>query len=158
MDEKLEDNYKEIIDKIVEKHSEDKSESKIPILQDVQKELGYVGKEYIKYISKKTGIPFKELHGVATFYTQFNTEPVGRHTIQICEGTSCYIMGNRRNKKRLKDILNIETGETTDDLRFTLESVRCLGCCALSPTIKIDDQTFGRVKPDQIEDILKNYE
>lgn len=152
------ENYKQIIDEIVKEHEENLNEAKIPILQKIQEELGYVGEEYLEYTSKRMEISLSELYGIATFYTQFKIRPAGRHDIQLCEGTTCYVKGNPGNLDELQELLDVDVGEATEDLKFTLKSVRCLGCCSLAPVIRIDEDTYGRVRPSEIEDILENYE
>ncbi len=158
MEEVEEKKYKQIIDDIVEKHESNLEEAKIPILQKIQEELGYVGEEYLEYTSKKTEVSLSELYGIATFYTQFKIRPAGRHDIQVCEGTTCYVKGNQENMEELQDLLDVDVGETTEDLKFTLKSVRCLGCCSLAPVLRIDEDTYGRVRPSEIEDILEDYD
>lgn len=158
MQEVEEENYKQIIDDIVEEYEDNLEEAKISILQKIQEELGYVGEEYLEYTSSRTEISLSELYGIATFYTQFKIRPAGRHDIQVCEGTTCYVKGNQRNREKLQELLDVDVGETTEDLKFTLKSVRCLGCCSLAPVIRIDEDTYGRVRPSDVEDILNNYE
>ncbi len=150
--------YEDVIEEILEEDDGELNEAKIPILQKMQEELGYVGKEYLKYAAKKSSISLSEFYGIATFYTQFDTQPAGDHDVQVCEGTTCYVKGNAENIGKLEDILDIKVGETTDDLKFSLKSVRCLGCCSLAPVIRIDDDTYGRVRPSDLEEILENYE
>lgn len=150
--------YEKIIDKVIGDFDGDMEEAKIPILQKLQEKLGYVGEEYVEYLSEKTEISLSEFYGIATFYTQFNIQPAGEHDIQVCEGTTCYVKGNTENMEKLENLLDINVGETTDNLKFSLKSVRCLGCCSLAPVIRVDEDTYGRVRPSDLEDILKNYE
>ncbi len=150
--------YEEIIDEIVQEFDGDLDEAKIPILQKMQEKLGYVGKEYLEYAAEETGISLSEFYGIATFYTQFNIQPAGEHDIQVCEGTTCYVKGNAENMEKLEELLDVEVGETTEDLKFSLKSVRCLGCCSLAPVIRVDEDTYGRVRPSDMEDILESYE
>lgn len=149
--------FEEIIDTILEDFDGDLKEAKIPILQEIQEKLGYVGKEYLEYATEKTGISLSEFYGIATFYTQFDIQPAGDHDIQVCEGTTCYVKGNAENMQKLEELLDVEVGETTEDLKFSLKSVRCLGCCSLAPVIRVDGDTYGRVRPSDLENILENY-
>jgi len=120
----------------------------IPILQETQKRIGYLSREAMEAISEEMLIPLAELYGVATFYAQFHLKPRGRHIIRLCRGTACHVRGSAKIMERLKSMLNIEENGTTDDLRFTLEPVACLGCCGLAPVVMIDDDTHGRLTDD----------
>jgi NADH:ubiquinone oxidoreductase subunit E len=104
------------------------------------------------------GIPFGEVYGVVTFYSFFTMVPRGRHTVRCCLGTACYVRGGKHNQQRLSEILQLSPGETTDDRRFSLETVRCLGACGLAPVMVVDEHTYRQVKPSKISDILKDYE
>ena len=147
---------KKILDYIIAR-VEDPSSEKIRLLQETQKEFGYLKDEHMKYLAKQTGTSFTDLYGVATFYGQFNLVPQGRHTVYICSGTSCHVKGGKDIIEKLKDILQVELKGTTEDGRFTLKSVRCLGCCGLAPVIMIDEQTFGRVRSSQLNGILSHF-
>ncbi|MFA5771598.1 MAG: NADH-quinone oxidoreductase subunit NuoE [Thermoplasmata archaeon] len=131
--------------------------SKISLLQKVQARFEYLKEEHMKYIAKSIGTSYTDIYGIATFYSYFNLYPAGRHTILICEGTSCHVKGGQRIRKKLKDMLGIDIKETTPDKRFSLKSIRCLGCCGISPVIMVDKETFGRVKPTALEDILSKF-
>ena len=131
--------------------------SLIPVLEDVQELLGYIPKSIQRRIALGMGIPFSEVYGVVTFYSYFTMVPRGRHTIRCCLGTACYVRGAKRNLETLKETLGIEPGETTEDRRFSLEVIRCLGACGLAPVIMIDEDTHGQVKPNKISEILETY-
>ncbi len=146
-----------IIDTILEKY-ENVTDPALIILQNIQEILGYVGKEYLEYVSENSDHSLTELYGVVTFYPHFRLQPPGKHTIKVCQGTACHVRGGEKIVANLKDILGIKPGETTEDGLFSLESVRCLGCCGLSPVIMIDDETYGRVKPAKLGDILSKYQ
>jgi len=120
----------------------------IPILQETQKRIGYLSREAMEAISEEMLIPLAELYGVATFYAQFHLKPRGRHIIRLCRGTACHVRGSAKIMERLISMLNIEENGTTEDLRFTLEPVACLGCCGLAPVVMIDDDTHGRLTDD----------
>lgn len=152
-----EKDFKPLIDKIVEDYKGEEDPDLV-ILQEVQSELGYIGEEQMKYVSKKTGIPLTKLYGITTFYPSLKLNPPGRNTIKICQGTACHVRGGAAVQKELEKNLKIKPNETTEDRRFSLEVVRCLGCCGLSPVIMINDETFGRVKPAKIGEILSKFE
>jgi NADH:ubiquinone oxidoreductase subunit E len=145
------------IDEIIKSVRDPQSE-KIRMLQLVQEKFGYLKDDYVIYLAEQIGTTFTDLYGVATFYSLFNLEPQGRHTVYVCSGTSCHVKGGKEIIDKLQELLGIGVKSTTEDGRFTLKSVRCIGCCGLAPVIMIDDQTFGRVKTTQIEGILKDFE
>ena len=127
------------------------------ILQDVQGILGCVQKEYLEYIADSNGLSLTELYGIVSFFPQFRLQPPGLHIIRICRGTACHVRGGASLQKSLEDLLGIGPGGTTEDGLFSLESVRCLGCCGLSPVMMVDDETYGRVKASSLRDILAKY-
>ncbi len=131
--------------------------SVIPLLQQVQQGKGFVSEEAIGWVARYTGSPASAIYGVATFYSQFRLERPGKHIIRVCEGTACHVLGISDVLERLTEELGIRVGGTTADALFTLESVRCLGCCSLAPVVMIDDETYGRVTPDSIVEILATY-
>jgi len=131
--------------------------SLIPVLQGVQEIYGYLPAEVLEKVSQELKIPFSKVFGVVTFYAQFHLKPRGRNIIRVCLGTACHVLGNAKVFDRLKDILGVDNGGTTDDLRFTLESVACIGACGLAPCIMINDDTHGRLTVDGLEDILAQY-
>lgn len=137
---------------------EDAKTAKIRLLQELQKRYGYLREEHMKYAAKKIGTSYSDLFGIATFYAQFNLCPAGRHTVFVCEGTSCHVKGGKKILVKTSEILGIKVKETTEDGRFSLKVVRCLGCCGISPTIMVDSETFGRVKPTALESILAKFE
>ncbi len=135
-----------------------KKEMVIPVLQKVQEHYGYLPRPAMEFVSQTMRIPLSRLYGVATFYAQFKMKPRGRYIIRVCKGTACHIQGSPKIAERIEEILGIGSGETTDDLRFTLEEVACIGACALAPVIMINDNPHGRLTPDKIKDILNSYE
>jgi NADH-quinone oxidoreductase subunit E len=137
---------------------EDVKTAKIRLLQELQKKYGYLREEHMRYVAKKIGNSYTDLYGIATFYSQFNLNPAGRHTIYVCEGTSCHVKGGKRLLSKIGELLNVKVKETTEDKRFSLKVVRCLGCCGISPTIMVDNQTFGRVRPTELANILSRFE
>ena len=145
------------VDQIVEQYSGEKR-SLIGVLHDTQTEYGYLPREAIERIAEKLGVPLSQTLRVASFYAAFSFQPRGRHLINACLGTTCHVRGVGRILDKIEDDLNIKPGETTADRRFTLETVRCLGCCSLAPVMRIDEKTYGRLRRDKVEGILKRFE
>lgn len=144
-------------DEILDRHNGEKREL-ISILHDTQTEYGYLPREAIQRIAEKVDIPLSQTLRVASFYAAFSFEPRGRHLISACLGTTCHVRGIGRILDKIGDDLGIEPGETTADRRFTLETMRCLGCCSLAPVMRIDEKTYGRLRRDKVEGILKRFE
>ncbi len=115
------------------------------VLQEAQKIFGYLPLEVHKFISEEIGVPIAELYGIATFYSQFTTQPKGKHTIGVCLGTACYVRGAQNLMDKILDELKVEIGGTTADGVFTVEATRCLGCCGLAPVMMIDDDVYGKL-------------
>ncbi|MDH5363891.1 MAG: NADH-quinone oxidoreductase subunit NuoE [Dehalococcoidia bacterium] len=132
--------------------------SLIPILQKVHEELGYLSKETLSEIAKRAGISDNEVFGVASFYTRFRFVPQGKHSVRVCLGTACHVRGATRIVEEVQRRLDIKAGQTTKDLKFSLERVNCLGCCALGPVIVVDKEYHGKVVPAKVEEILKKYD
>jgi NADH-quinone oxidoreductase subunit E len=129
----------------------------IPLLQEAQEAFGYISEEQIDKVARATGVSASIVYGVATFYSQFRLRAPGRHMIRVCEGTACHVLGAGDVLEALKMQLGIDVGGTTSDGLFSLESVRCLGCCSLAPAMVIDDETYGRVTPAKVGAILETY-
>lgn len=127
----------------------------IPELQRAQEEDGYITPEKIREIHERYGIPLSHIFGVATFYSQFRLEPVGKNIVRVCQGTACHVAGAKEITRSLEEILEVKTGGTTPDRLFTLETVSCLGCCSLAPVIMINDDTYGNLKPGDLKKIIK---
>lgn len=132
-------------------------ENLIPALQQIQKMYGYLPEEALEFISDNFNIPLAKVLGVATFYSQFYLEPQGEHTIKVCKGTACHVKGADTILSKLKDELNILPGKVTDDGKFTLTTVRCLGCCSLAPVLMVDDNTHGNLTRENVVEILERY-
>ena len=126
----------------------------IPILQKVQKKYGYLHQDILLQISKQTSIPASTIYGVATFYEQFYLEPRGKHTVKCCRGTACHVNQGAEIIEAISQSLNVKPGETTEDMRFTFETVACLGTCALAPVIMIDEAYHGKMTPSKVESII----
>jgi NADH:ubiquinone oxidoreductase subunit E len=146
------------LDTIIEKDFGHDKENLIMILQAIQRHYNYLPRPALNYLSTKIGIPMSQIYGVATFYSTFSLEPRGRNIISICLGTACHVRGGARVNDKLEELLNISDGQTTEDKRFTLESVRCIGCCSLGPVVKINEDMHGRIGSDEIEKVLGQYE
>ncbi len=129
--------------------------SLITILQHAQEIYGYLPMDVMYYIGEKTGNSPAKVLGVATFYTQFRTTPVGKHMIMLCQGTACHVNGAERVLTALCQELNIEDGGTTADGLFSLKTVACLGCCSLSPVMMIDEDTYGSLTPEKAVAIIR---
>ena len=129
----------------------------IPLLQEVQERFGYISCEAMIEVAQFLNIPESTVYGVVTFYAQFYLEPRGRHIIKVCEGTACYIMGGKDIMEHLEKKLGINEDETTEDGRFTIERVACLGCCGMAPVIMIDNDFYGRCTVQQTNEALKKY-
>ncbi|MEJ2723982.1 MAG: NADH-quinone oxidoreductase subunit NuoE [Deltaproteobacteria bacterium] len=145
------------VDEIIDAHK-GKPGCLIPVLEECQGVTGYLPVELQEYIGKALSIPGSTIYGVVTFYSFFSMVPRGRHVIKVCLGTACYVRGTKNIVKALGDKLHLQVGQTTEDRRFSLEAVRCLGACGLAPVIVVDEDTHGGVTLDRIENILDRYE
>lgn len=145
------------IDDIIERYK-DTPGCLIPVLEDSQGVVGYLPLELQEYIGEAINIPESTIYGVVTFYSFFTMIPRGRHVIKVCMGTACYVQGIGEVLDRLESQIQLKVGGTTDDRRFTLEAVRCLGACGLAPVVVIDADTYGGVSPDGVAGILERYE
>ncbi|OEU66501.1 MAG: NADH dehydrogenase [Desulfobacterales bacterium PC51MH44] len=146
------------LDKIIEEEFSNDQENLIMIIQAIQKRYNYLPEPTLKYLSEKIEVPYSQIYGVGTFYATFSLEPKGRNIISICLGTACHVRGGERVKERIADTLNLNGKHTTDDLRFTLEGVRCIGCCSLGPVIKVNEDVHGRISAYEVEKVLDKYE
>ncbi|MEI6153372.1 MAG: NADH-quinone oxidoreductase subunit NuoE [Deltaproteobacteria bacterium] len=147
----------EVIEVIFEKYQR-KPDQLIPILQNVQRELGYITPESVKHISRYLRISENQIFGVSSFYAQFRFTAPGRHSVKVCLGTACHVRGGATLLEMLERELGISCGETTPDRRFDLERVACLGCCALSPVVQIDADIYSRMTVNKLSELLKQYE
>ncbi len=126
----------------------------ISILQETQEKFRYLPAAAIKEISDFPGVPEASIYGVATFYAQFKLNPLGKRVIRICRGTACHVRGSAKVLEEMEKKLGIKAGETTPDMEFTLETVACIGACALAPTMTIDDETFGKMTTKKVAEVL----
>ncbi len=144
----------EKIDPILNKYK-NISGSLITVLQEAQEIYSYLPIEVLDYIAKNMGIKAAKVYGVATFYTQFRLNSVGKYIIMLCQGTACHVNGSKKIEEALCDELKIKEGETTEDNLFTLSNVACLGCCSLSPVMMINGETYGKLTPEKARKIVR---
>jgi NADH:ubiquinone oxidoreductase subunit E len=144
------------VDEIFRSH-EKVRDSIMPILHKINENYNYLPSDILRCIAAEIDVPLSEVYNIATFYNSFNLVPKGRHTIAVCRGTACHVRGSARILDRLEQELGIGDGETTDDMRFTLNNVRCIGCCSIAPAVRIDRDTYGNVRPNQINSLLRKY-
>jgi len=147
----------ERIDQIIDKHQAEPS-LLIQVLLDIQAENHWLPPEALDRVAERLKVPMARIRHIATFYKAFSLTPKGRHEIHICMGTACHVRGAQRVLSSVEDLLGIRPGETDLELKFTLETVNCLGCCALGPVMEIDGRTHGKITPSQTAEVLKNYE
>jgi NADH:ubiquinone oxidoreductase subunit E len=148
---------RKIVRTFVEEQGNEKAEL-IPILQEINGKLGYISDDAIKELSERMNIPTSHIYSVATFYRMLSTEPHGRHVIQFCESAPCHVVGGRLVWEKLEQELGLAKGETSRDEKWTLLTTSCLGVCGVGPVLIIDNNIYGNVTPEQVPDILKNYE
>jgi NADH-quinone oxidoreductase subunit E len=127
----------------------------IPLLQEIQEAYGYLPPPVLGWASERTGIPTSRMYGVITFYAQFYTEPHGKHLVRCCRGTACHVRGGKKILNTVRNLLGIEEGESTEDMLFSLETVACLGACALSPVMVVDNTYYGKMTGRRAEQILQ---
>ncbi|MGI6557572.1 MAG: NAD(P)H-dependent oxidoreductase subunit E [Limnochordia bacterium] len=144
------------LERIIQEHRGDRS-ALIQVLHRCQELVGYLPREVQVKIAEGLEVSLGEVYGVVSFYSLFSTKPRGKYRISVCKGTACYVRGSMEVLERLEKELGIKAGDSTDDGLFSLEVVRCLGACGLSPVMTINDNTYGLVKPDAIPQILRAY-
>jgi len=147
----------ERIDRIIEKYK-GKASSVIQVLLEIQRENRWLPGEVLEKVSEKLGVPLSRIQHIVTFYKAFSLAPKGRHEIHVCTGTACHVRGAPRLLDTVQDLTGIKPGETSSDLKFSLKTVNCVGCCALGPVMVIDGEYHGNMVPAKSEDVLKNYE
>ncbi len=129
----------------------------IPVLQDVQEVIGYLPDEAMQEVARFVRVPESKVFGVATFYARFHLKPRGRHIVRLCCGTACHVRGAAKIADKLKNVLDVGVGGTTEDMKYTYEEVACIGACGLAPVMTIDDKTFGKLDPDKMEKTIKTF-
>ncbi len=146
------------LDKIIEEEFSNDKDHLIMILQAIQRRFNFLPHATLKYLAENIDVPYSRIYGVGTFYATFSLEPKGRNIISICLGTACHVRGGERVRERIVDTLNLNGKATTDDMRFTLEGVRCIGCCSLGPVMKVNEDVHGRIGADEVKKVLEKYE
>ena len=148
---------KKKVEAILKKYQHDKG-MLIPILQDIQAEYNYLPQKTLRQTSEGLGVPLTRVYSVATFFKAFSLKPRGRHLINVCLGTACHVRGAPRVLEAAERALGVKAGETTEDLRYTLETVNCVGACALGPIVIIDGKYSGGMKIDKVKPLLESYD
>ena len=139
---------------ILEKYEKDKS-NLIQILNQVQEKYGYISQEAQREISEYLDISMAEVYGVITFYSRFTLKPKGKYNIAVCLGTACFVKGSEKILDKVKDILKIDVGQTTEDGLFSIEATRCVGACGLAPVFTVNDEVYGKATPEMVESVIK---
>jgi len=129
----------------------------ISVLEEIQSRYRYLPREAMVLVSERMGVPLSQVYSVATFYNAFSLRPKGRHVVTVCMGTACHVRGSKRVLEQVEETLDIRPGETTPDRQFSLETVNCLGACALGPIMVIEGEYFGQMTPDKVEPGLDQY-
>jgi len=146
----------ETVEKIIQEHNAQKS-ALIAMLQDVQNQYTYLPQDVLTHISQRIGAPLSRTYSLATFYRAFSLKPKGRHPIAVCLGTACHVGGGVKILEKFERQLKIKVGQTTPDLNFGLEEVRCLGCCGLAPVVTVGPELYGKVTLPKVDQIIKQY-
>lgn len=142
--------------RVLKRHGTDRSDL-IPIIQEAQDAIGYLPPDVLRDVAGHLNVPEAAVYGVATFYAQFHFEPQGKHRVRVCRGTACHVRGSARIRRLVERLLGVKEGGTTDDRLFTYETVACVGCCALSPVMMIDDTYYGRMTAERVEAVIEEY-
>lgn len=140
-----------------DKYRQPKAGAVLAALHHITDRHGYLPAEEVRRAATELGIPLSQIFSAATFYAAFSFKPLGRHKLQVCEGTACYVRGAAALLEQLARELDIEVDQTTEDLLFTLKRVRCVGSCGLAPVLRVDDQTFGRLSPAELGSIVDQF-
>jgi len=148
--------YPRLVEVIAE-HSK-KPEDLIMVLHKAQNLFGYLPRRVQEMVSEGLNVSLQEVYGVVTFYNFFSTVPQGRHSVKVCLGTACYVRGSQEVLDKAQKELGIKVGETTEDRRYSLDVVRCIGACGLAPAMLVDDDVYGRVKSNNVMDVIEQYE
>lgn len=129
----------------------------MPVLQEAQEVFGFLPLEILQIISRQLNIPMSEIYGVATFYSQFTFIPKGENVISVCLGTACYVKGAQAILEEIERVLEIKSGSTTPDLKFSINSTRCVGECSLAPVITINEDIYAKVTKDKVKELIEKY-
>ena len=147
----------EQIDEVIKRH-QDQPGAIIAVLRESQDIVGYLPNELLDYISKGLNVPSSRVYGVVTFYSFFSLTPKGRHFIKVCMGTACYVKGIKETMGRIQEAYQLKEGGTTEDRRFTMAAVRCIGACGLAPVMVVDDDVYGAIAAEKVISVLDKYE
>jgi len=145
------------IDQVIDNHHGEAS-ALIQVLLEIQSENNWLPKEVLARVGERLQVPLSQIQHIATFYKAFSLVPKGRHQVHICMGTACHVRGAPRVLDKVQGLTGIKPGETDLELKFSLETVNCLGCCALGPVIEIDGKTHGKISPAKTADVINSYE
>ncbi|MFA6619480.1 MAG: NADH-quinone oxidoreductase subunit NuoE [Candidatus Neomarinimicrobiota bacterium] len=145
-------------EEIYKKYPKNKVENMIAMLQDIQGVHGYLPEDDIIRVARHLGVATSRVYGVATFYNQFRLTPLGKHVIRVCRGTACHVKGSLDILNILENELEISAGETTKDLKFTIETVACIGACSIAPVIMVDDKYYGGLTSKSVYKLIKEYQ
>lgn len=152
----LKESIRELVKTVVEKHGASRAEL-IPILNEINRKMGYLPSYTLEEVARLTQIPKSQVFSVATFYQMLSTDEMGEHVIRFCESAPCHVVGGRQVWQRLQEELHLQPGQTSPDRKWTLVTVSCLGVCGVGPVLIIDDDMYGNVTPDMIPEILARY-
>jgi NADH:ubiquinone oxidoreductase subunit E len=153
----LESKYRDKVPEIIDKNK-DKRGPLMSILQEINAMYNYLPENVLYYVSQETGYPISHILRIATFYSSFSIIPRGKHIINVCMGTACYVKGGERLMDKLSEMLEIAEDETTEDMQFTLKSVRCIGCCGLAPAVMVGENVHGKLIPKGIPKVIEQYQ
>lgn len=144
----------ELLEQILASYKGERNEL-VPILQEVQENLGYLPEQLMQHIARFVGVPESHVYSVASFYAQFRTLPLGKRRVAVCRGTACHIRGAPQILHEIEESIHLKEGETSEDLEYTLETVACIGCCALAPCIRINKDVTGDMTSEKAKEIFK---
>ena len=153
---KLQPQAVKLITEIVERYKDEPTPTMM-ILEDIQKEYGYIPLEVQELVSELTGVPVSDIYGVVTFYSFFSMVPKGKYVIGVCLGTACYVKGAQLVLDKFSQLLGIKPGETTEDGLFTIDVLRCIGACAIAPAVSINGKIYPQCKVDNVKNIIEEY-
>jgi len=153
----VEPQFREKVAEIIGKHK-GRDGMLMPILQEINATFNYLPETVLRYVSRETGYPLSHVTQIATFYSAFSMLPRGKHVINVCMGTTCYVRGSERLLDKFTDVLGIRLDETTPDMKFTLSSARCIGCCGVAPAVMVGDDVFTKLTTRKIPEIVRKYE
>lgn len=147
----------EQLEAILKKYKQGDKSQLIQMLNEIQETYGYITKDSQKALSEFLNMPMAEIYGVITFYSRFTTEPKGKYNIAVCLGTACFVKGSEKILDRVKEILGIDVGQTTEDGLFSIEATRCIGACGLAPVFTVNDEVYGKATVKMVEEVIEKY-